>query len=195
MSRGEAKFCRDCGARMERRTPLTEDRDRAVCPVCGFVDYVNPINVVGTLPIWTTPQGATQVLLCLRAIQPRRGYWTLPAGFLEVGESSPEGALRETWEEAGAKVSLDRLYTVLDVPHTQQVHLYWLAALQDTTFAPGPESLRVQLFDLDEIPWDRLAFQTVRTTLELYLADLPNGTFGVHHHVIRPSTSMTQEGG
>lgn len=187
MSRSEAKFCRDCGTLMQRRIPLTEDRQRAVCPGCGFVDYVNPINVVGTLPIWTPPDGAAQVLLCLRAIEPRRGYWTLPAGFLEVGETSPEGALRETWEEAGARVSLDGLYTVLDVPHTQQVHLYWRATVDDPHLAPGPESLEARFFGLDEIPWHRLAFHTVRTALEFYLADVAAGDFPVHHGIVRPA--------
>lgn len=186
MSRTEAKYCRDCGTSMQRRIPLTEDRERAVCPACGFVDYVNPINVVGTVPIWTQPDGTPQVLLCLRAIEPRRKFWTLPAGFLEVGEASPEGALRETWEEAGAHVSLGGLYTVLDVPHTQQVHLYWLATVNAPQLAPGPESLQARFFDLDEIPWASLAFHTVRTTLEFYLADLKSGIFGVHHGVVRP---------
>ena len=141
-----------------------EDRDRAVCPHCGFIDYVNPINVVGTVPVWN----GDQILLCRRNIEPRMGFWTLPAGFLEAGESSSDGAIRETTEEAGAHIELGRLFTVLDVPYAQQVHLYWLARLVDTNFAPGIETIECELFGIDEIPWDELAFLTVRRTLELY---------------------------
>lgn len=154
-----------------------EDRSRAVCPVCGFVDYVNPINVVGTVPIWQD----RQVLLCLRNIEPRLGFWTLPAGFLEAGEPAAAGALRETWEEAGARVELGRLFTVLDVTHAQQVHLYWLAQLTDTDFDPGIETIECRLFDFADIPWDELAFLTVRTTLELFLTDHAQGGFDTHY--------------
>ncbi|MDO5499958.1 MAG: NUDIX hydrolase [Propionibacteriaceae bacterium] len=166
MSKAEAKFCRTCGHAMERRVPPMEDRDRAVCPNCGFVDYVNPINVVGTVPIWN----GDQVLLCLRNIEPRKNYWTLPAGFLEAGELSSEGAIRETCEEAGARIELGRLFSVLDVPYAHQVHLYWTATLLDTDFDPGIETIECRLFAFDEIPWEDLAFLTVRRTLELFLA-------------------------
>lgn len=181
MSRVEAKFCRDCGTAMERRIPDMEDRERAVCPACGFIDYVNPINVVGTVPIWEDHQ----VLLCLRNIEPRKNYWTLPAGFLEAGEPSAEGALRETREESGARVELGRLFTVLDVTYTQQVHLYWLARLLDTDFDPGPETVECRLFDFADIPWDELAFLTVRRTLEHYLASRDAGMFDTHYGEIR----------
>lgn len=186
MARTEARFCRDCGNAMQWQRLATEDRERSVCPFCGFIDYVNPVNVVGTVPIWTLPDGTPQVLLCERNIEPRKNYWTLPAGFLEIGESSPQGALRETREEAGARVTLGDLYAIWDVPHTQQVHLYWLATLDDTHFAPGPESVRCQLFGVDEIPWADLSFETVRTTLEHYRDDHASGSFGVHHAVIEP---------
>lgn len=154
-----------------------EDRDRAVCPHCGFVDYINPINVVGTVPIWED----RQVLLCLRNIEPRKGFWTLPAGFLEAGEPSADGAVRETTEEAGARVELGRLLTVLDVTHAQQVHLYWLARLVDTDFDPGIETIECRLFDFDDIPWDELAFLTVRRTLQHYLAEHARGSFDTHY--------------
>lgn len=177
MSRPEAKFCRDCGTPMERRIPPMEDRERAVCPACGFIDYVNPINVVGTVPIW---QGS-QVLLCLRNIEPRKGFWTLPAGFLEAGEGSSEGARRETCEEAGARIELGPLYSVFDVPHAQQVHLYWRATLLDTDFDPGPETIECKLFALDDIPWEELSFRTVARTLWHYVADHRAGHFGMHY--------------
>jgi ADP-ribose pyrophosphatase YjhB (NUDIX family) len=177
MSRVEARFCRDCGHAMERRIPPMEDRKRAVCPACGFIDYVNPINVVGTVPIWND----SQVLLCLRNIEPRRGFWTLPAGFLEAGESSADGAIRETIEEAGAHIKLGRLFSVLDVTYTQQVHLYWLATLTDTDFDPGPETIEVQLYDFADIPWESLAFLTVRRSLAAFLEDHKRGSYRTHY--------------
>jgi ADP-ribose pyrophosphatase YjhB (NUDIX family) len=166
MPKAEANFCRNCGHAMERHVPPMEDRDRAVCPRCGFIDYVNPINVVGTIPVWNDEK----VLLCRRNIEPRKHFWTLPAGFLEVGELSADGAIRETMEEAGARIELGRLFSVLDVPYAEQVHLYWTARLLDTDFDPGVETIECQLFRFDEIPWPDLAFLTVRRTLELYIA-------------------------
>lgn len=177
MSRVEAKFCRNCGHAMERRIPPMEDRERAACPACGFIDYVNPINVVGTVPVWQD----RQILLCLRNIEPRKGYWTLPAGFLEAGETSADGALRETCEESGAHIEIGHLFSVLDVPYAQQVHLYWLAELTDLDFDPGPETIEVQMFDFADIPWDDLAFLTVRRTLELFLDDRGDGAFSTHY--------------
>ena len=154
-----------------------EDRERAVCPACGFIDYVNPINVVGTVPIWND----SQVLLCLRNIEPRRGFWTLPAGFLEAGEASADGAIRETVEEAGAHFELGRLFSVLDVAYTQQVHLYWLATLTDAEFDPGPETIEARLFDFADIPWNSLSFLTVRRTLTAYLEDRRDGASRTHY--------------
>ena len=162
---------------MVRRVPPMEDRERAVCPACGFIDYVNPINVVGTVPIWQD----TQVLLCLRNIEPRKNFWTLPAGFLEAGEGSADGAVRETREEAGARVELGRIYSVFDVTHAQQVHMYWRATLLDTDFDPGPETIECKLFAFDEIPWDELSFRTVARTLWHYVADHRAGSFGTHY--------------
>lgn len=173
-------FCRSCGHAMERRIPEMEDRERAVCPRCGFVDYVNPINVVGTVPVWED----RQVLLCLRNIEPRKGLWTLPAGFLEAGELTADGAVRETTEEAGAHIELGRLFSVLDVPYAQQVHLYWLATMTHTHLDPGPETIEARLFDFADIPWDQLAFLTVRRTLELFLADRERGVFDTHYDSI-----------
>jgi ADP-ribose pyrophosphatase YjhB (NUDIX family) len=131
--------------------------------------------VVGTVPVWED-----QVLLCRRNIEPRHGYWTLPAGFMELGETTEAGALRETDEEAGARVDLQGLFSILNVVRAGQLHLYYRARLLDTDFAPGPETIEARLFRESEIPWDDLAFRTVRLTLERYFADARSGRFGLH---------------
>lgn len=156
------RHCAACGAQVVYQVPADDNRERAVCMDCGQIHYENPTNVVGTLPL--APDG--RVLLCRRAIEPQRGLWTLPAGFMELGESVGEGALRETLEEAGARVTLGELISVISVPRIGQVHLFFRAHLLDLDFAPGPESLEVGLFAWADIPWDLLAFRTVRTTLE-----------------------------
>lgn len=178
MPRPDTRFCRLCGAPTEQRVPHLEDRERPVCPACGHVDYANPINVVGTVPVWG--DDGDRVLLCRRNIEPRKGYWTLPAGFLELGETVADGAVRETTEEAGARIELGDLFTVLDVTHAGQVHLFFLARLLDTRLDPGPETIECGLFSLEEIPWDELAFLTVRRTLEHYLEDRDRGDFRAH---------------
>ena len=178
MARPDIKFCRLCGTPSDRRVPPGEDRERAVCRACGYVDYVNPTNVVGTVPIWGADGG--QVLLCLRAIEPRKGLWTLPAGFLEYGETLADGAARETWEEAGARIELDGLFTVLDVTRAGQVHVFYRAHLLSTDPDPGPETVEARIVPLADIPWDDLAFETVRWTLRQYVADRDAGAFGVH---------------
>src|SRR5690349_23675551 len=168
-------YCRACGSAVEWRVPPGDNRERAVCPACGEIHYENPLNVVGTLPVW-----GDQVLLCRRNIEPRYGLWTLPAGFMELGETVAEGAQRETVEEAGARIELQGLFTVLNVVRVGQVHLYYRARLQDTDFAPGPETIEARLFRGDEIPWEELAFRTVRKTLECWFADRREGRFPVH---------------
>jgi ADP-ribose pyrophosphatase YjhB (NUDIX family) len=130
---------------------------------------------VGTVPVWED-----SVLLCRRNIEPRHGFWTLPAGFMELGESTEAGAVRETDEEAGARIVVEGLFTVLNVVRVGQVHFFYRAQLQDTRFAPGPETIEARLFREDEIPWDDLAFRTVRLTLERYFADRRAGAFGIH---------------
>ncbi|PID97271.1 MAG: NUDIX hydrolase [Actinomycetales bacterium] len=186
----EVRFCRCCGAATATRIPPTEDRERAVCTACGYIDYINPNNVVGTLPVWGGDRSGAdepeqhwrgeQILLCRRAIEPRKGLWTLPAGFLEYGETMAEGAVRETREEAGARIELGPLSTVLDVPHVGQVHVFYLARLLDLDLDPGPETTENRLVALDEIPWDELAFHTVRRTLSHYVDDCASGVFAVH---------------
>ena len=169
------QHCRVCGGATRYRTPPEDNRERAICEVCGEVHYENPINVVGTLPVW-----GDQVLLCRRNIEPRYGLWTLPAGFMEHGETTGEGALRETVEEAGANVELLGLYAVLDVVRAGQVHLFYRARMKDTSLAPGPETIEARLFREDEVPWDQIAFRTVRETLVHYFADRKQGVFPVH---------------
>lgn len=148
---------------------------RAVCPECGTIHYENPLNVVGTVPWW-----GDKVLLCKRNIEPRRGKWTLPAGFMELGETAAQGAVRETDEEAGAQIELGELLTVVSVPRVGQVHLYWLARLLSDRFVPGSETVEARLFAEDEIPWDEIAFKTVSETLKCYFADRRAGRFPVH---------------
>ncbi len=160
------KHCRDCGAPAQYRVPADDNRERATCTACGEIHYENPINVVGTVPVW-----GDQVLLCRRNIEPRYGFWTLPAGFLELGESLAEGALRETVEEAGAHIELQELLTVLNVVRVGQVHFFYRARMLDTHLDPGPETIEARLFREDDLPWDELAFRTVRQTLEHFFAE------------------------
>ena len=169
------KHCKACGGPVRYQVPPDDNRDRATCTACGLVHYENPLNVVGTVPVWDD-----QVLLCRRNIEPRYGLWTLPAGFLELGETIAEGAVRETAEEAGARIELEGLYTVLNVVRVGQVHLFYRARLLDTEFAPGPESIEARLFSESTIPWDRLAFRTVRETLLRFFEDHKRGEFTLH---------------
>ncbi|MBA4343174.1 MAG: NUDIX hydrolase [Methylibium sp.] len=170
------KHCPSCGAAVSYQVPADDNRERAICPACASVHYENPINVVGTLPIW-----GEQVLLCRRNIEPRYGFWTLPAGFLELGETSAEGALRETDEEAGAEIELQNLYCLLNVVRVGQIHLYYRARLLSDRFNPGPETIEARLFHEHEVPWDELAFRTVRETLQRYFDDRRAGRdFALH---------------
>lgn len=162
------KHCPNCGTAVDYRIPPDDNRERAVCPACEAIHYQNPLNVVGTLPVW---EADGRVLLCRRAIEPRHGLWTLPGGFMELGETTAEGALRETQEEAGADVEMGPLYTVLNVVRVGQVHLFYYARLRSPDFNPGPESLEAQLFAEAEIPWDEIAFKTTRETLRCFFDD------------------------
>jgi ADP-ribose pyrophosphatase YjhB (NUDIX family) len=174
------KFCSACAGTVTLSIPAGDNRPRYCCAACGAIHYQNPKLVLGTIPIW-----GEQVLLCRRAIEPRYGFWTLPAGFMENGESTEEGAARETSEEAGARIQLGPLYSVLDVPHVDQVHLFFRAQLVDTDFDPGPESLEVQLFSEADIPWQSLAFRTVEQTLRWFFEDRERGSFPVRTTAIR----------
>ena len=179
MQRSPIQHCRQCGASVTYRLPDDGDtKPRAVCPACHTVHYDNPLNVVGTVPVWGS-DGA-QVLLCKRNIEPRKGFWTLPAGFMELGETTDEGAARETDEEAGARIEMQGLYSVLNVVTAGQVHFFYRARLLDTDFAPGPETMEARLFHEHEIPWADLAFRTVRMTLERYFEDRKRGQFDIY---------------
>jgi len=168
-------FCRACGGAARYQVPPDDNRERAVCGDCGTIHYENPLNVVGTVPVWED-----QVLLCRRNIEPRRGLWTLPAGFMELGESTADGALRETIEEAGADVEMGGLFSLMNVVRVGQVHLFYLARLRSTTFAPGPETIEAKLFREADIPWGEIAFTTTKETLRRYFDDRRRGQFGVH---------------
>jgi ADP-ribose pyrophosphatase YjhB (NUDIX family) len=164
------KFCSDCAHPVVLAVPEGDNRPRFVCNNCHAIHYQNPKMVIGSLPVWEH-DGEFKILLCKRAIEPRYGYWTLPAGFMENAETTAEAAIRETEEEAGANIELGPLFSLLNVAHVHQVHLFYLARLLDLDFAPGIESLEVELFSEEDIPWDDLAFPTIRTTLELFFAD------------------------
>jgi ADP-ribose pyrophosphatase YjhB (NUDIX family) len=169
------KYCCHCGAPVVIRIPPGDNRPRYVCAHCDSIHYQNPRIVVGCLPEWDD-----KILLCRRAIEPRHGYWTLPAGFMENGETTAEGAARETLEEAGARVEVLGLYTFLNVPDISQVYLLYRARLLDLDFHPGDESLEVALFREADIPWDALAFRSVQKTLEHYFEDRRLGRFDLH---------------
>ncbi len=146
-----------------------------MCGGCGHIHYENPLNVVGTVPVWED-----EVLLCRRNIEPRHGFWTLPAGFLELGETTAEGARRETDEEAGAVFELGPLLSLLNVVQVGQVHLFYLATLKSDVFRPGPETIEAQLFAEHKVPWDELAFRTVKVTLRHFFECRRNGQFPLH---------------
>jgi ADP-ribose pyrophosphatase YjhB (NUDIX family) len=167
------KFCSQCGSdRIGLRVPAGDNVPRFVCDSCGTVHYQNPKVVVGCLPEW---EG--RVLLCRRAIEPRYGLWTLPAGFLENNETIHAGALRETQEEARASVEIGPLYTMISLPQISQLYVIFRARLLDVDFAPGHESLEVRLFAEDEVPWEEIAFRTIGRTLRNYFLDRKLGSF------------------
>ena len=184
------KFCSNCGLTISLRTPEGDNRLRHCCDHCGSIHYENPRLVVGTIPVWED-----SVLLCRRAIEPRHGYWTLPAGFMENGESVGQGAMRETIEEAGANIILGPIFTMIDVIHVHQVHVFYRAELINTTFDPGIESLEVQLFKQAEIPWSDLAFRTVSMTLKHYFEDRARGVYSLHTDVIPAAMPAVSESG
>jgi ADP-ribose pyrophosphatase YjhB (NUDIX family) len=179
MQRSPIKHCRECGASVHYRQPDDGDtKPRAVCTACATVHYENPLNVVGTVPVWGDT--GERVLLCKRNIEPRFGKWTLPAGFMELGETTAEGALRETDEEAGAQIEMGELFTLTNVARVSQVHMYYRARLLSDRFNPGHETIEARLFTEAEIPWDELSFRTVKETLERYFEDRRAGHFRFH---------------
>ncbi len=176
MLRTPIKHCKDCGTAVIYRIPDDGDtKQRAICTACHTVHYENPLNVVGTIPYW-----GEQILLCKRNIEPRWGKWTLPAGFMELNETVAEGAARETVEESGAQFELQGLFSLVNVARVGQVHLFYRARLLSEIFDPGHETLEARLFTEDEIPWDEIAFKTVKETLERYFEDRRTGNFSIH---------------
>ncbi len=173
----EQKFCSVCASVVEIRVPEGDHLPRRVCPQCGTVHYENPRVVVGCVA-----EFEERLLLCKRAIEPRRGFWTLPAGFLENGESMEDGAARECQEEALAKVTITGLLLLADVVQAHQIHVFFRAKLVDGTYGTGPESLDARLVTPDEIPWDDLAFPSNREALSAWVADRKAGRED-HHRV------------
>lgn len=178
------KFCSECAHPVSLMVPPDDNRPRHVCAHCGTIHYQNPKMVIGSIPVWES-EGRTEVLLCKRAIEPRYGYWTLPAGFMENDETTAEAAMRETLEEAGARIELHELFSLLNVPHVHQVHMFYRATLLDLDYLAGTESLEVKLFAEHEVPWDEIAFPTVHHTLKYFFSDLDrvrrnDGTFCLH---------------
>jgi ADP-ribose pyrophosphatase YjhB (NUDIX family) len=179
-------FCAQCGDQVFLQIPVDDNRERHVCKTCGEIHYQNPKNVVGTVSLWEN-----KILLCRRAIEPRKNYWTLPAGFLELHETSAEGAVRETLEETGAAVDIGGLFTILNVPHIGQIHWFYIAKMRDSNFSPfTSESTEVALFDESEIPWDELAFLTVKTCLRHFFEDRAAGKNLLDPHLVTHLTDL-----
>lgn len=170
------KFCTDCGGKLEHIVPEGEHIARYVCPNCGKVHYQNPKNIVGTIPIF-----GDEVLLCRRAIEPGYGLWTLPAGHQEMKETTGQGAARETWEEAGVEVETGDPYIQMDLPFASQTHMYFLGFMKNRNFQAGEESLECRFFKEEDIPWDQIAFGTVRKALGTFFEDRKNGRFDFHY--------------
>jgi len=177
-------YCSHCGsAELSFTVPEGDNRARYVCAGCGAIHYTNPKIVTGCLPIWEE-----QVLLCRRAIEPRLGYWNVPGGFLENGETVEQGAIREVWEEALAEVTVQHVHAIFSLPHINQVYIHFLARLNSLEFRAGEESLEVQLFHEAEIPWNEIAFSSTTFSLERYFRDRQNGSHQVHvGRVVRKS--------
>lgn len=181
-----------CGAPVSKQIPPGDDRERFVCSACDTIHYQNPKIVTCCVPVFED-----RVLLCRRAIEPRRGLWTLPGGFLETGETAFDGAARETWEEARARVDEHALYTVFNLPHISQVYMFFRARLIDGRYGVGVETLEARLFREPDIPWDQLAFPVISRTLTHYFRDRPRGEFPVRVEdiIIQDATGTSRDDG
>ncbi len=175
------RFCPICGFRADYRTPKGDSVARHICGSCGHINYQNPRLVVGCVAEYDG-----RILLCRRAIEPRYGFWTLPAGFMENGETTAQGAARETLEEAGASVEIAAAFALYSIAHIHQVHLFYRGSLPSPIYAAGIESLEVQLFEAADIPWDELSFCSVKLCLERYLEDRQAGNFCFHEAELGP---------
>ena len=169
-------FCSSCGSKVTLLIPAGDNRHRFVCDECGIIHYQNPNVVTGCIPEWED-----KILLCKRAIEPRYGTWTLPAGFMENGESSMFGAAREAQEEANAELRDLKLFCVFSIPHINQVYTMYRGVLHQGLASPGEESLEVKLVSEDQVPWDRLSFPVIMETLKLYYEDRKSGNFPTHY--------------
>lgn len=169
------QYCNHCGARVTFLVPPGDSLPRHVCDACGHIHYENPRLVVGCVAEWED-----RILLCRRAIEPQHGFWTLPAGFMENGETTAQAAIRETHEEAGAGILIDAPFAMISIAHINQVHLFYRGRMSSPYFAAGEESLEVGLYRADQIPWRDLAFRSVTLCLERYLADREKAAFGFH---------------
>jgi len=172
-------FCIICGHETTEKTPLGDHQIRRVCVQCGNIHYENPKVICGALALWED-----KVLLCRRAIEPRYGLWTLPAGYMELFETMEQGAARETREEAEAEIHIEQLYCMYNIPRIGQIYVLFKANLIDGTFGAGEESIECRLFDENEIPWTELAFPSVERTLRHYFEDRKNNSFITHLETI-----------
>lgn len=173
------KYCSECGQEVVVKVPEGDNRLRAVCESCDTIHYQNPRIIAGAIPVY-----GDKVLLCKRAIDPRRGFWTLPAGFMENDETIEQAAQRETFEEAQTKITNLHLYTVISLPHISQVYMLFRSEMEDGVFAPGEESLETQLFEEKDIPWDDIAFPTMSRTLKYFFQDRSEGGYQVRNESI-----------
>jgi ADP-ribose pyrophosphatase YjhB (NUDIX family) len=169
------KFCSNCATPVTLKIPPGDSLPRYVCDACNTIHYQNPRMIVGCVPYWED-----KVLLCKRAIEPRYGLWTVPAGYMENNETMGDGAMRETMEEANARVELDPLFAIYNIPHVNQVYILFRARLLDLDFHAGAETLEANLYAEADIPWDQIAFATVRNTLNHYYHDRRSGHYGFH---------------
>jgi ADP-ribose pyrophosphatase YjhB (NUDIX family) len=183
------KFCPQCSGPLRQGIPQGDDRPRHICDDCGSIHYQNPKIIAGCIPVWED-----RVLLCRRAIEPRYGYWTLPAGFMELGETLGEAARREAREEAHVEVELDPLYTLFSLPHISQVYAFFRARMIEERFSAGAESLEVRLFREEEIPWEEISFETVYRALKLFFADRKSGGFEFRMEDIGPDSRRMRGG-
>ena len=168
----DIKFCTACGSPTQQKIPFEDDHVRSVCTNCGLVHYENPKMVVGCIP-----ELNGQVLLCKRNIEPQKGKWTLPAGYLENGESVQDGAIRETYEETMADVQIIEPYRLFNIVFVDQIYFMFRARLMSNAFGPTNESTDVRLFDEKDIPWEDIAFEVIKQTLEHYFQDRKKGLF------------------
>lgn len=174
-------YCCQCGSPVRVGVPPHDDRPRHICDACGTIHYHNPKVIAGCIPVW-----GEQVLLCKRAIEPRLGLWTLPAGFMELGENLPEAAAREAMEEANVEVQIEALYNLFSLPHISQVYVFFRASMVEERYSPGYESLETRLFRQEEIPWDEIAFETVRRSLRYFFADRERGEYVMRVEDVTP---------